>query len=101
VDKLVVHPDRMRANLERSGGLCFSEAILLALVRTGVARQTAYVWVQRCAMAALEGRGRFRDLLGADPEVAARLTPAQLDTAFDLDHHLRHTRAILDRALAE
>jgi adenylosuccinate lyase len=69
--------------------------------------------VQRCALAAIneaqaEGHtgasiepraGRFRALLGADPDVAARLTPAQLDAAFDLEHHLRHAPVILERAL--
>jgi len=105
---LVVHVERMRANLEASGGLCFSEAVLLALVATGLPRQTAYVFVQRCAHAALaEGAvtgggpkpGRFRALLGADPEVAAQLSAADLDACFDLDHHLRHAPLILDRAL--
>jgi adenylosuccinate lyase len=109
VSELVVHPERMAANLASSGGLCFSEAVLLALVGKGLARQQAYVYVQRCAMAAIgEGAaagggprpGRFRALLGADADVAAQLTPAELDACFDLDHHLRHAPAILERALA-
>ncbi len=109
VEGLVVHPSRMRANLDRTGGLYFSEAILLALVRTGLARQEAYVMVQRAALAAIneaavDGQvgakpGRFRALLGADPEVASRLDTAALDACFDLDHHLRHAGAILERAL--
>jgi adenylosuccinate lyase len=101
VKGLVVHADRMQANLDRSGGLYFSEAVLLALVQKGLPRQQAYVMVQRCALAAHAGQGRFRDLLGADPDVSARLSPAELDAAFDLDHHLRHVRTILDRALAD
>jgi adenylosuccinate lyase len=110
VEKLVVHPDRMRANLERTGGLYFSEAVLLALVRTGLARQPAYELVQRSALAAIgeaaaEGQtgarpGRFRELLGADPEIAARLPAAELDACFDLEHHLRHVPAIFERARA-
>jgi adenylosuccinate lyase len=109
VEGLVVHPSRMRANLDRTGGLYFSEAVLLALVRTGLPRQAAYVLVQRSALAAIqeaatEGQigakpGRFRALLGADPEIAARLDGATLDALFDLDHHLRHAPAILERAL--
>ena len=98
---LVVHPERMRANLERTGGLVFSEAIMLRLVATGLPRQKAYEMVQRNALAAHEGRGRFRDLLASDAEIAARLGTADLDSAFDLDHHLRHTDAILARALGE
>ena len=80
---LVVHPARMRANLERFGGLFFSEAVLLALVKTGLPRQKAYEMVQRSALAAIseaaqEGLtgakpGRFRELLGKDPDVSSRL----------------------------
>jgi hypothetical protein len=47
------------------------------------------------------GEGSFRALLGADADIAARLTAAEIDRAFDLAHHLRHTGAIIDRALAE
>ena len=107
---LVVHPERMRANLERTGGLYFSEAVLLALVHTGLPRQRAYEMVQRCAMAAITEAaavgqvgalpGRFRALLGADADVDQRLTAAQLDECFDLQHHLRHTERIMTRALA-
>jgi adenylosuccinate lyase len=106
---LVVHPERMRANLDRTGGLYFSEAVLLALVRTGLARQQAYVMVQRAALAAIGEAaavgetgarpGRFRALLGADPEVTSRLSAADLDGCFDLAHHLRHVPFILERAL--
>jgi adenylosuccinate lyase len=109
VDKLVVYPERMRANLERTGELYFSEAVLLALVRSGLPRQAAYVLVQRAAMAAINEAaaagqvgappGRFRALLGQDAEVAARLDAAALDACFDLAHHLRHAPAILERAL--
>jgi len=109
VSGLVVHPARMRANLDRTGGLYFSEAVLLALVKTGLPRQEAYVMVQRAALAAIgeaatEGQvgakpGRFRELLGADPDVSSRLDTATLDACFDLDHHLRHAPAILERAL--
>jgi len=109
VDGLVIHPSRMRGNLDRTGGLYFSEAVLLALVRTGLPRQPAYELVQRAALAAIQEAasagqvgarpGRFRELLGADPEIASRLTAAQLDALFDLEHHLRHVPAMLERTL--
>lgn len=109
VTNLVVHSARMRANLERFGGLYFSEAVLLALVKTGLARQPAYEMVQRSALAAIaeaadEGiagakPGRFRALLGADPQIAARLDAKALDACFDLAHHLRHAPVIIARAL--
>jgi adenylosuccinate lyase len=100
----------MRRNLELTGGLFFSEAVLLALVRKGMARQAAYELVQRNALRAAAQLGgapagaadqSFRALLGGDPDVAARLTPAEIDQAFDLGHHLRHTGTIIDRALRD
>jgi adenylosuccinate lyase len=109
VDGLVVHPSRMQANLDRTGGLYFSEAILLALVKTGLPRQTAYEIVQRSALAAIneaaaDGHvgarpGRFRELLGKDPELSSRLPVTALDACFDLNHHLRHVPFIIERAL--
>jgi adenylosuccinate lyase len=101
VDGLVVHPERMRANLDRTAGLIFSEGVMLALVRTGLPRQSAYEMVQRSALAALQQGGGFHERLAADPEVAARLAPAELAACLDLDHHLRHADAILDRALGD
>jgi adenylosuccinate lyase len=99
VEGLVVHPERMKANLERTGGLYFSEAVLLALVRAGLPRQKAYEIVQRNALAALERGASFRDLLAADADVRARLDDKALDALFDLDDHLRHVPAMLARAL--
>lgn len=109
VRDLVVHAARMRANLERFGGLYFSEAVLLALVKTGLPRQKAYEMVQRSALAAISEAaeqgiagakpGRFRALLGADPEIASRLDAAALDACFDLAHHLRYAAAIVARGV--
>jgi len=101
VDGLVVNVARMRHNLDMWKGLYFSEAVLLTLVRKGMARQPAYELVQRSALRAVAGEGSFRELLGADADVGARLTAAEIDRAFDLEHHLRHAGAIIDRALAE
>jgi adenylosuccinate lyase len=108
---LVIHVERMRANLDRTGGLYFSEAIMLALVRTGLPRQRAYEMVQRSALVAIAEAakagqvgarpGRFRELLAADPEVAVRLQAAELDACFDLHHHLRHAPMIIARAIHE
>ena len=101
VDGLVVNADPMRRNHELTGGLFFSEAVLLALVHAGMARQAAYELVQRNALASVEGKGSFRALLAADRDIAARLDAAAIDRAFDLEHHLRHANAIIDRALAD
>jgi adenylosuccinate lyase len=100
VDGLVVYPQRMKHNLDRAAELYFSEAVLLALVEAGLGRQDAYVVVQRNAMRAWHGEGRFRDLLSADPEVAIKLGERKLDELFDLKHALAHVPAILERALA-
>jgi adenylosuccinate lyase len=100
VDGLVVYTENLRKNLERAGELYFSEAILLALVDAGLARQEAYVLVQRNAMRAWRGEGQFRALLAADAEVAAKIDAKRLEELFDLEHALAHVTAILERALA-
>jgi adenylosuccinate lyase len=106
VDGLVVHRERMAENLlERSGGLVFSQPVLLALVRAGLGRDAAYRVVQRDALAAADGRRSFRSVLEEDPEVVAALGSAEtaqrvLDEAFDLDRSLARVGRIFD-ALAE
>src|ERR671914_146824 len=80
---LRVSPERMRANLEASGGLAGSSAALLALVDAGWTREDAYAAVQRAGMAAWEGKGGFRDLLPAEPGVADALDERDLDAAID------------------
>jgi len=99
VEGLVVYEEKMKGNLERAAELYFSEAVLLALVEAGVARQEAYVWVQRNAMRAWKGEGSFRKFLAADDAVKAKLSKKQLDKLFDLDHALRHAETIVERAV--
>jgi adenylosuccinate lyase len=106
IEGLVVYPDRMKRNLEHTGGLFFSEGVMLALVRTGLPRQTAYEMVQKHALVASAELGMgvppsFRSRLGADPEIASRLSSSELDQAFDLKHHLRWSGTIIDRALRD
>jgi adenylosuccinate lyase len=95
---LVVRPGVMRANIDKTGGLVYSEAVMLALVESGLPRQDAYRLVQRSALKALDGEGDFQALLRDDAEVLERLGEAGLEDAFDLEHHLRHTGHILRRA---
>ena len=103
VDRLIVYPERMKANLERLGGLVHSQRVLLALTQKGMSREDAYRLVQRHAMAVWEsdGRTRLKDLLAADPEVTARLSPAEIDELFDLGHHLRHVGTIFERVFKD
>lgn len=98
VDGMVVYPDRMRENLERSRGVVFSGTVLLELARRGLSREQAYELVQQNAMRSFHERKDFKTLLLADPEVAKVLPPADLERAFDLDQHLRHVDHILERA---
>src|SRR5262249_40351322 len=98
IEGLVVYPERMKKNLEATGGLFFSEGVMLALVGTGLPRQRAYEIVQRNAMKAIAGEGEFRTLLGEDADVSARLTRADLDRCFDLDHTLRWAEELVQRA---
>ncbi|MBM4374979.1 MAG: adenylosuccinate lyase [Deltaproteobacteria bacterium] len=101
VEGLVVYPEAMQRNADLTGGRTFSEGVLLELVRTGLARQEAYVLVQRAAMRSFEGHGAFRDLLASDPDVTARLSTESLARAFDLEHLLRWSDEVIDRALEE
>jgi len=100
VEGLVVYPLRLRENLERTGGLFFSEALLLALVGRGLGRQAGYEIVQQSAMRAFRGEGEFRGLLKADPAVTAHLSPSEIDECFDLEHALRYAERIVERALS-
>lgn len=100
VEGLILYPAALQRNLDRTGELYFSEAILLSLVERGLARQRAYELVQRCAMKAIGGEGRFRDLLAADADIAAVLSAEELGRCFDLAHALRHVGGVIDRAIA-
>jgi adenylosuccinate lyase len=101
VRDLVVNADRMRENLERSRGVVFSGSVLLELARRGVSREQAYEWVQRNAMRSDAERRDFKELLLADPDIAAVLGPAQLARAFDLDEQFKHVDDIFDRVFGE
>jgi adenylosuccinate lyase len=94
---MVVYPDRMRENLDRSRGVVFSGTVLLELARRGVSREQAYEWVQRSAMRSFHERRDFKSLLLADADLTRVLTPADLEKAFDLDDQLRNVDAIFAR----
>jgi adenylosuccinate lyase len=98
IEGLQVYPERMRENMERSYGLMYSQRVLLKLADTGLPRQHAYEIVQRNAMRAWRERTPFRLLLEADPEVTARLAPADLEACFEPAWYLRNVDAIYRRA---
>ena len=101
MDRLVVYPERMRRNLEHLGGLVDSQRVLLALTQAGLSREDAYRAVQRNAMAAWDGEGRFSDLLKADPEITRYLDAQTIDGLFDPAYHLKHVDTIFTRVFGQ
>ena len=99
MDKLVVYPERMLANLNKMGGLVHSQRVLLALTQAGASREASYTLVQRNAMQVWQSDGKLQllDLLLGDPEVTAYLPPEQLKALFDLGYHLKHVDTIFAR----
>ena len=95
---LVVYPERMLENLQRSRGVVFSGTILLELAKRGVSREDAYLMVQRNAMRSHDEKLDFKTLLLDDPDVTGVLTPDAIEQAFDLDVQLRHVDTIMARA---
>ena len=94
---MVVYPDRMRQNLEWSGGVIFSGTVLLELARKGVSREQAYEWVQRNAMRSFDQGADFKALLLADPDVSRALPALDIERTFDLEDQLKHVDDIFDR----
>jgi adenylosuccinate lyase len=97
VEGLTIDRERMRANLYRSGGVVFSQRVLLALVQKGMSRQDAYRVVQRAALSALDDGQDFRTVVGQAPEVRERLTPDELAELFDPAFYLRHLDVTFER----
>jgi adenylosuccinate lyase len=101
LDRMVVHPDAMLRNLEASGGLIYSQEVLLALARAGASREEAYAWVQEAAMLAREGRGTFRSNLESRDGIRRYLPAAELARCFDLERQLRHVDVIFRRVFGD
>ena len=97
VEGMAIDRPRMRANLDRSGGVVFSQRVLLELVDRGMPRGDAYRVVQRAALAALDGEGDFRSLISQAPEVRSRLDASQLAACFDPSFYLRRLDVTYDR----
>ena len=99
VEKLLIYPERMQKNLDSMGGLVHSQRVLLALTQAGMSREDAYALVQRNAMMVWESGGALSllDLLKADPQVTATLSPEELEEKFDLAYHFAHVDTIFAR----
>src|SRR5438552_5465543 len=100
IDTMVVYPERMKLNLESTGGLVFSGQLLLDLVENGVSREDAYRVVQRNAMRAWKEGLNFRELVFSDPDITGRVPREQIERAFDLKRHLRNIDKIFARVFA-
>jgi adenylosuccinate lyase len=101
IDTMFIYPERMRANLESTGGLVFSGQLLLDLVEHGVSREDAYRMVQGHAMRAWKEGLNFRDLVLADQSITGRVPRKQIDKAFDLDRQLRNIDKIFVRVFGK
>ncbi len=101
VEKLVIYPDNMIANMNRFRGLVMSQRLLLALTQGGVSREDAYALVQRNAMKVWEQGRDFKTELLGDPEVTAVLSPAEIEDKFDLGYHTKHVDTIFARVFGK
>ncbi|WPZ18653.1 adenylosuccinate lyase [Geobacillus subterraneus] len=97
VKNLLVYPENMKKNMERTFGLIYSQRVLLALIDKGMTREEAYDLVQPKAMEAWERQVPFRSLLEADERITSQLTKEELDDCFDYRHHLKHVDTIFAR----
>jgi len=97
IDTLLVYPETMKANMDRTHGLPFSQSVLLALVRAGVSREDAYVLVQRNAMQTWETGTPLQTLLTADADVTAHVSAEQLADIFDETRMLKNVDVIFER----
>ena len=97
VEGLIVYPENMRRNIDKLGGIHFSQRMMLALVESGLTREESYSLVQRHAMAVWRGEGTLRDLLAADPDVTSRLNDESFAAVFDEGAFVRHRDFIFTR----
>jgi adenylosuccinate lyase len=101
IQGLHVYPERMRANLDLTRGLIYSQRVLLALIATGMTREDAYAAVQRHSMAAWKGGPDLEARLASDPAVSGILNRESLHACFDPSHFTRHVNQIFERVLGE
>ncbi|MEN0651658.1 MULTISPECIES: adenylosuccinate lyase [Hyphobacterium] len=100
IEKLIVHPERCRENLNAFGGIHNSQRVLLALTQAGASREESYRLVQRNGMKTWDEGGMLVDYLKADADVTARLSADQIEACFDDAYHLKHVDTIFDRVFA-
>ncbi|MBI5183717.1 MAG: adenylosuccinate lyase [Nitrospinae bacterium] len=97
IDTLIIYPENMRKNLEKTKGLIFSQRILIELVKGGLLREEAYLMVQRNATKVLNGEGDFKELILQDRDIMGYLTTQTVEESFDLNYHLKNVDTIFKR----
>ena len=102
VEKMMIYPDAMTANMEKLGGLVHSQRVLLALTQAGLSREDSYLAVQRNAMKVwglpeAEREGAFLSFLQSDEEVSAKISAEDLAASFDMGYHTKHVDTIFAR----
>jgi len=97
IEKLLVYPEAMAANLDKLGGLIHSQRVLLALTQAGMSREDAYAVVQTAAMKVWAGEGIFLELLKDDPAATARMSAAEIEACFDFGYHVKQVDTIFKR----
>lgn len=98
IEKLMVYPENMLQNMEKTHGLVFSQRLLLMLIEKGLSRENAYDTVQPLAMKAWEEKRPFRELVESDEVISRNLSPDEINEAFNVDHHTRRVDEIFSRA---
>ncbi|WP_341234232.1 adenylosuccinate lyase [uncultured Sulfitobacter sp.] len=101
IDKMLIYPDNMLANMNKFSGLVMSQRVLLALTQAGVSREDSYKLVQRNAMKVWEEGKDFKTELLADPEVLAALSVEEIEEKFDLGYHTKHVDTIFARVFKD
>jgi adenylosuccinate lyase len=101
IEKLVIYPDNMLANMNKFRGLVMSQRVLLALTQAGVSREDAYRLVQRNAMKVWEQGKDFKTELLGDEDVLAALSTDQITEKFDLNYHTKHVDTIFTRVFGD
>jgi adenylosuccinate lyase len=97
MENLLVYPDNMLKNLNKTGGLIFSQEVLLALVKKGITREEAYALVQRNAMQVWEQGLDFKKLLKADGDITQLLNENEIEDLFDLNKVLKNINKVFER----
>jgi adenylosuccinate lyase len=101
IEKLVIYPENMMANMNKLGGLIHSQRVLLALTQAGVSREDSYRLVQRNAMRVWREGADFLELLKADEEVTKALSDEEIEGVFDLEYHTKHVETIFRRVFGD